>query len=189
MQLHEKIHHVDGDLMHDTQQNASWVIPEDYLDMPSNEQSELLRTCILRFLKSNGPTTASTISKEIGASNSQSVPRMLSLLTATRQIYSETYGPKTTIYYPNGSLAHPLLQANIKCPPNKEYTIRTYSDRMTGKYLTITEYNVSYNGERKPQGGIKIDLSDIGVFISELNRIFEGSKNSEVVDRGLVTTK
>ena len=121
---------------------------------------------------------------EIQADNYNTVSKALDFLTSTRQIYSESYGARDIIYFPNGRLAHPLLQSDIKCG-RTEYAVRTYLDKLTGRNLTITEYGIGYAGERKARGGVRIDLADLDIFISELQRIQEViSKDSSIIERG-----
>jgi len=56
---------------------------------------------------------------------------------------------------------------------------------LTGRNLTITEYGIGYAGERKARGGVRIDLADLDIFISELQRIQEViSKDSSIIERG-----
>lgn len=166
--------------------DATWVLPEKYGELSSKEKSKALRACITKFLQSNGPATRNIIMAEIQASNHNSMSRALDYLASTRQIYSESYGARDTIYFPNGRLAHPLLQSDIKCG-RTEYTVRTYVDKLTGRNLTITEYGVAISGERKAKGGIRIDLTDLEVLIAELERIQKLiSEDSKIVDRGLL---
>ena len=165
---------------------ASWVLPEKYAELSSKEKSKTLRACIVKFLQNNGPATRNIVMKEVQADNYNTVSKALDYLTSTRQIYSESYGARDTIYFPNGRLAHPLLQSDVKCG-RTEYSVRTYVDKLTGRNLTITEYGVAISGERRARGGIRVDLTDLDVLISELKRIQELiSKDSTIVDRGLL---
>jgi len=165
---------------------ASWVLPVKYDELSSKEKSKALRACIVRFLQDNGPATRTIVMKEIHSGNYNTVSKALDYLTSTRQIYSESYGARDTIYFPNGRLAHPLLQSDIKCG-RTEYSIRTYVDKLTGRNLTITEYGVAISGERKARGGIRVDLTDLDTIVTELKRIKEViSEDSTIVDRGML---
>ena len=164
----------------------SWGIPEKYEGMTPTEKAAVLRGCIIRFLQSNGPATKKVISDNIGATNDDVVKRTLDYLTTTKQIYSESYGARDPTYYPNGRLAHPLLQGTVR-RGRKEYAIRSYIDRLTGRNLTITEYTVGIKGDKDVKGGIRIDFADLDAFVDELLRIrSEIDSSSGVTDRGLI---
>lgn len=163
-----------------------WTLPDKFSEMSPIEKAKTIRSSILRFLNNVGPATKTVIKKEIQAKNDEAVKRALDYLVNTRHIYSETYGSRDTIYFPNGRLAHPLLQGNVKCG-RVDYAIRTYIDRITGRNLTVTEYGVSPSGEKEAKGGIRIDLVDLDVLISELKRIKDLISESNIIDRGLLT--
>jgi hypothetical protein len=151
--------------------NLNWNLPKKYSEMTPKEQAKILRSCALRFLRQNGPSTVTQIQKAIGAPTSTTLKKALDYLAFTSAIYKESWGGRDEIYYPNGKLAHPLLQGIIKCGSYKEYVLRTYFDRLTGKNLTITEYTVTPSGRREAKGGIRVDLVDLDKMINELVRI------------------
>lgn len=164
---------------------ASWTLPNRYADMMPQEQADTLRACILRFLSQNGPAPASLIANEVGA-NVDSVRRALDYLATTQHLYMESWDSFHKVYYPNGRLAHTLLQGEVACG-RTEYVIRTYDDRLTGRNLTVTEYRTLPTGERVARGGIRIDLVDLPALLNELHRISDAVQESEVIDRDLVT--
>jgi len=170
----------------DDKANNEWCLPRKYLDMTPEEQTKTLRAYALRFLRQNGPSTVSKIQKEIGAPNPITLKKALDYLAYTSVIYKESWGARDTIYFPNGRLAHPLLQGIVKCGSYKEYSIRTYIDRLTGQNLTITEYSVSPSGRREAKGGIRVDLVDLDALINELKRIKDENTTSKIIDRGLL---
>ena len=167
---------------------APWALPEKYLELSAREQGVTLRNSILRFLRERGPATSAAIGKEIEAPNPDSVKKVLEGLAMTQQVYLEQYPGSNPIFFPNGRLAHPLLQGQVQAG-RREYVIRTYVDRLTGRNLTLTEYLVSPSGEKTPRGGIRIDLVDLDALIEELRRISAIAPQSSVVDRGLVTSE
>lgn len=167
--------------------DINWSLPKKYADMTPEEKARVLRACALRFLRQNGPSTVTQVQRAIGAPTSQSLKKALDYLAFTSAIYKESWGGRDNIYYPNGKLAHPLLQGTVKCGSYKEYTLRTYFDRLTGKNLTITEYTVTPSGRREAKGGIRVDLVDINRLINELKRIKKELGNSDVLDRGIVS--
>ena len=169
--------------------NKNWSLPEKYSEMTPDEKANVLRACSLRFLRQNGPSTVVQIQKAIGAPTAQSLKKALDYLAFTSAIYKESWGGRDNIYYPNGKLAHPLMQGIVKCGSYKEYITRTYFDRLTGKNLTITEYTVTPSGRREAKGGIRIDLVDLDKLINELQRIKNEWEKTEVVDRGIVSRK
>ncbi len=145
-----------------------------------------MRNAILRYLRERGPAASHVIAKEIHAPNPDTVKKSLDWLTTTQQVYSEQYPGTLPTYFPNGRLAHPLLQGHVRVG-QREYIIRTYSDRLTGKNLTVTEYFVPVSGDRIVKGGIRVDLADLDDVLKELQRISREAKGSAVVDGGLVT--
>lgn len=155
--------------------------------MTNSGKSQTLKAYALRFLKQNGPSTTTQIQKALNAPNIESLRKALDVLAFTSSIYKESWGGREPIYYPNGRLAHSLAQGMVKCGSYKEYGIRTYIDRLTGKHLTITEYSVSPSGRRESKGGIRIDLIDLDRLIMELVRIKEELSKSDIIDRGIIS--
>jgi hypothetical protein len=173
----------------DDKTNLNWHLPKKYSDMTPKEQAKILRASALRFLRQNGPATVTQIQKAIGAPTAISLKKALDYLAFTSMIYKESWGGRDEIYYPNGKLAHPLFQGTVKCGSYKEYALRTYFDRLTGKNLTITEYTVTPSGRRDAKGGIRIDLVDLDKLINELTRIKNELSKSEVFDRGIISKR
>ena len=167
-------------------EESSWVLPEGYKDMTSKEQQATLRSCILRYLFHFGPEYAPGVARAIRAPSANSVRKNLQMLAAVQLIYAERTDSERIKYYPNGRLAHPLLQGEVRSG-RTEYTIRTYHDRFSGWNLTIAEYGLSGTGEKKPRGGIRLDVEDLGGLISELQRIKEAVDDRDVLGRGLIT--
>ena len=165
----------------------TWRLPLAYKDMNSTDQSAAMRAAILRFLDSAGKATATEIIAAIGAQTGQeaTVRRHLKYLASTQQVYYEPIG-RDPIYYRNGRLAHPTLQANVRAGPRREYVIRTYNDALTGKTVTITEFAISPLGEQQAKSGVRIDLADLDAILEELTRIREKAKESNLLDGGLV---
>ncbi|MFH0815386.1 MAG: hypothetical protein V1934_01015 [Methanobacteriota archaeon] len=168
-------------------QEEGWRLPELYDTMTPTEKASAIKSCVLTFLNNNGPAPKSVIGKAIGTTHEDSLKRALDYLVHTRQIYSEKWGSRNPVYFPNGCLGHPLYQGRIICG-RKEYTIRTYIDRVTGRNLTITEYEKDYSGKQDPKGGIRIDAVDLDAIIRELVRINDSLRQSvEINDRGLIS--
>jgi hypothetical protein len=136
--------------------------------MLPSEQAAALRTAILNYLNSRGPAAKSIICREISAPRSDTVQKQLDYLTNTQQIYADAFsGSRDPTYYPNGRLAHPMAQKTIDCGLN-QYDVRAYEHRLIGKYVTVTQYAVLPSGERKAQGGIRLDWVDLPKFIQDL---------------------
>jgi len=167
--------------------NLNWQLPQKYTDMTPKEQAQILRSSALRFLRQNGPSTVRQIQKAIGAPSATTLKKAMDHLAFTSMIYKESWGGRDEIYFPNGKLAHPLLQGIVKCGSYREYNLRTYFDRLTGKNLTITEYTVTPSGRREAKGGIRVDIVDMDRLINELKRIKKEFGNSDIVDRGIVS--
>ncbi len=171
----------------DNSSEENWKLPKKYNEMTNEEKSRTLKTYALKFLKQNGPATTSQIQKVLGAPSPISLKKALDNLAFTSAIYKESWGGRESTYFPNGRLAHALAHGTVKCGSYKEYGLRTYIDRLTGKHLTVTEYSVSPSGRREPKGGIRIDLVDLDKLIGELKRIKEELKKSDILDRGIIS--
>lgn len=162
-----------------------WSLPENYLDMDVTEKQMSLRASILAYLSSVGSAKLDDITKAIGAPNKTSVLSSLQKLVATQQIYSDN-SKRNPKYFRNGRLAHPLLQSNLRLL-QKEYVIRTYDDQRYGKSLTITEYDITPLDETIPKAGIRIDLVNLDLLLSELSKISKKIKEDPtIVESGLI---
>jgi hypothetical protein len=159
--------------------SAQWRLPLKWGDMSPNEQAETMRACILRFLESVQRAKIGDIVTALGATNSNTVQRQLRFLSATQQVYVDAYR-RDPVYFRNGSLAHPTLQVNVPAGIH-EYIIRTYNDRLTGRYVTITECAVSPLGEKSPKSGIRVDLADLDTLIRELARISQSAREQNLM--------
>jgi hypothetical protein len=148
---------------------SPWRLPSKYPEMGPNAQVSAMRNCILAFLEHSRRATVSEIVAAIGAPLDKTVRRQVQYLASTQQLYVDPVG-RDPVYYRNGKMAHPLLQADIHAAL-ADYTIRTYGDSLTGKYLTITEYTQTSLGESKAKGGIRVSVSDLPVLIDKLTRI------------------
>ncbi len=149
-----------------TEAPADYMIPDEYSSMRPQEKAEALRTCILLFLQTVARANAKRIFEAIQAPNEETVKKQLHYLATTQHVYMDEVG-RDPVYYANGKLAHPQLQRTVKAGFT-EFVIRTYSDRLTGRYLTITEYHAQPTGELKPRSGIRVDLADLESLIAQL---------------------
>ncbi len=171
----------------ETEDEPGWILPEEYGKMTPKEQQATLRSCILRYLYHRGPEYAPGIARAIRAPSANSVRKNLQMLAAVQMVYAERTDSERTKFYPNGRLGHQLLQGELQMG-RTEYAIRSYHDRFSGWNMTITESTISGTGERKPRGGIRLDLVDLGPLIDELQRIKNVlDENPDVIGRGLVT--
>jgi hypothetical protein len=137
--------------------------------MGPNDQISAMRNSVLTFLEQAGRATLSEIVIAIGAPYARTVRRQVQYLAATQQLYVDPVG-RDPVYFRNGKMAHPVLQANVNAG-RAQYTIRTYSDGLTGKYVTITEFLRTSLGEQKAKGGIRIEVDDLPVLLDHLSRI------------------
>lgn len=157
----------------ETTTRPPWVLPERYSQMNPQEQSAALRSAIVAYLETRGPAAKSVITREIRAPRPDTLQKALDFLATTQQIYVDAFsGSRDPTYSPNGRLAHPMAQRIVDCGLN-QYVIRAYEDRLRGKYITITQYTVLPSGERKPQGGIRLDWVDIAKLIQDLSGTLE----------------
>jgi hypothetical protein len=165
---------------------STWALPLRYEEMSPQEQASAVRSSILRFIDEVGRARAGDICDALGLPRkSESWRKQLRYLCATQQLYSDNVGRDPT-YYRNGRLAHPLLQSNFEAG-TRAYSVRTYSDSMTGRYVTITEYAVSPLGEKTPKSGIRIDVVDLERFYQELSRIITTiMRDNTVLEPGLI---
>ena len=164
---------------------SAWKLPAKYLELPPAEQAACVRTSILCFLEYVGRATLSEIVAAIGAPFAPTVRRQAQFLASTAQLYVDPVG-RDPVYYRNGSLAHQLLQVNVPAGI-REYAIRTYTDSLTGRYVTVTEFSVSPLGERSAKGGIHVDVADVEALARCLLRIAEQVKaDPALLETGLV---
>ena len=145
-------------------EDKGYALPEKYKLLPPTEQHLIIRSAILKFLDYAGRGTASEIAAALGAGSINTIKKQLQYLALTQQIYYDPQS-KDPIYMRNGKLAHPVFQKNFDVGVTSAYTIRTYSDMMTGKYLILTEYSKSPLGELKTKGAVKIDLVGLDTLI------------------------
>ena len=170
------------------EQSKTYVLPTKYNEMSPIEQQATLRSAILNFLDAvQVGATLQEIKVALQAPNEATLRKQLQYLSSTQQIYYDPIG-RDPAYYRNGRLAHPTLQENFRASPRTAYSIRTYSDALTGRYISITEYAESALGEQKAKGGIRIDVADLAEFITILNKISHRiEKDPAILDQPMVT--
>lgn len=167
---------------------SQWRLPLKYSDMGPTEQVSALRNCILSFLEYSRRATISEIVAAIGAPLDKTVRRQVQYLAATQQLYVDPVG-RDPIYYRNGKLAHPLLQGDVH-GALADYIIRTYSDNLTGKYVTVTEYVQTSLGEPKAKAGIRVSVSDLPLLLDKLTRIQMAiESDSTLLEGGLMKVR
>lgn len=152
---------------------SGFQLPERYSDLSPLDKREALKTSILALLKFRGTVTGvsrSELKANIdpkGIVNYNTWDKSLDHLTTTQQIYVDSGpGSRDPVYYPNGRMAHPMLQKVLETLLHK-YTIRAYDTRV-GKTITITQYSKTVSGEEIPVAGIRLDWQDLEDFISML---------------------
>jgi hypothetical protein len=164
---------------------SAWQLPSKYREMGPSDQVSAMRNGILTFLEHAGRATLSEIVTAIGAPYDRTVRRQVQYLASTQQLYVDPVG-RDPLYFRNGKLAHPVLQANVHAGLT-DYAIRTYGDNLTGRYVTITEYALTSLGEAKAKGGIRVDVADLQTFLDQLARIRKAIvEDPSLLDGGLV---
>lgn len=154
--------------------SPKFSLPERYSELSPLDKREALKTAILALLKFRGIITGvsrSELKANIdpkGIVNYNTWDKALDHLTTTQQIYVDSGpGSRDPVYYPNGRMAHPMLQKMLETLLHK-YTVRAYDTRF-GKTITITQYSKTVSGEEIPVAGIRLDWQDLEAFISMLN--------------------
>lgn len=154
--------------------SPKFSLPERYSELSPLDKREALKTAILALLKFRGTITGvsrSELKANIdpkGIVNYNTWDKALDYLTTTQQIYVDSGpGSRDPVYYPNGRMAHPMLQKMLDTLLHK-YTVRAYDTRF-GKTITITQYSKTVSGEEIPVAGIRLDWQDLEAFISMLN--------------------
>ncbi|MHB8397233.1 MAG: hypothetical protein ACYDAZ_08505 [Thermoplasmataceae archaeon] len=154
--------------------SSDFRLPERYSELSPLDRREALKTAILALLKFRGTVTGvsrSELKANIdpkGIVNYNTWDKALDHLTTTQQIYVDSGpGSRDPVYYPNGRMAHPMLQKMLETLLHK-YTVRAYDTRF-GKTITITQYSKTVSGEEIPVAGIRLDWQDLEPFISMLN--------------------
>ena len=167
---------------------SQWRLPLKYSEMGPTGQVSALRNCILSFLDYSRRATISEIVAAIGAPLDKTVRRQVQYLAATQQLYVDPVG-RDPVYYRNGKLAHPMLQGEVH-GALADYTIRTYSDSLTGKYITITEYVQTSLGEPKAKAGIRVSVADLPLLLNKLTRIHRAIESDlSLLEGGLIKAK
>lgn len=142
-----------------------WSLPERYNELPPHEQARVLRSAILAYLRAHGSAAKSVLVKELSAPRADTLQKALDYLSTTQQIYcDDTSGSRDRVYSSNGRLAHPGGERIVDCG-RVQYAIRAYNDRWAGIALTITQYAVEPSGEKRPIGGIRVDLRDASTLL------------------------
>ena len=146
--------------------SPKFSLPERYSELSPLDKREALKTAILALLKFRGTITGvsrSELKANIdpkGIVNYNTWDKALDHLTTTQQIYVDSGpGSRDPVYYPNGRMAHPMLQKMLETLLHK-YTVRAYDTRF-GKTITITQYSKTVSGEEIPVAGIRLDWQDL----------------------------
>ncbi len=161
---------------------SPWHLPSKYREMGPNDQIFAMRNSILTFLEQAGRATLSEIVVAIGAPYARTVRRQVQHLAATQQLYVDPVG-RDPVYFRNGKMAHPVLQANVNAG-RAQYAVRTYSDGLTGKYVTVTEFLRTSLGEQRAKGGIRIEMEDLPVLLECLTRIQQSVRKDPTLLEG-----
>lgn len=162
--------------------HRTWVLPDGYDELPPKEKQDVLREVCLRYIEKFGPSNAKVVTDGISAPNHETVKKALDYLVATRHLWAESFGGKIQTYMPNGKLGHSSLQGNLKCG-NTNYVFRTYADKLSGMHLVINEFKEDRYGNRKAEGGLRLDLVDLDDFIEELAQIRDVAAKKNLIDR------
>ena len=165
--------------------SLNFSLPERYSELSPLDKREALKTAILALLKFRGITgvSRSELKANIdpkGIVNYNTWDKALDYLSTTQQIYVDSGpGSRDPVYYPNGRMAHPMLQKMLETLLHK-YTVRAYDTRF-GKTITITQYSKTVSGEEIPVAGIRLDWQYLEAFISMLN-----DERRALGERGLI---
>lgn len=163
----------DADIDTASQFRRPWTLPEKYAELPSREQSAVLRSSILLYLREHGSAARSVMLKDVAPPRADTFYKALDHLATTQQIYLDsTSGSRDPTYRSNGRLAHPSGQRTIDCI-RYHYVIRSYDDRWAGKAVTITQYAVLPSGDKNVVGGIRVDREDLPELVRGIKETYE----------------
>jgi hypothetical protein len=111
------------------------------------------------------------ISKLTGL-NKKTIQSHLDFLVAVRDAYKWEYGPRSVVYYPNGRLAHPIIDEPVEIG-GRFYTFRVMESDF-GKLIHIQEKKDEGGNVLTTVGGIVIHKEGLSKFIEELKQIEDG---------------
>jgi hypothetical protein len=95
----------------------------------------------------------------------------LEFLVAVRDAYKWEYGPRSIVYYPNGRLAHPIIDAPVEIG-GRFYTFRVMEGDF-GTLVHIQEKICESGNVLTTAGGIVVHKEGLSKFIEELTGIEE----------------
>jgi len=142
----------------------------EQIDLESRK--DYYRMLLKQILEQNpkGISIASIV--KITGLNKKTVQSHLDFLVAVRDAYKWEYGPKSVVYYPNGRLAHPIIDEPIEIG-GRFYTFRVM-DGDFGRLIHIQEKKDEGGNVLTTVGGIVIHREGLSKFIEELEQIEEG---------------
>jgi hypothetical protein len=106
------------------------------------------------------------------------VRKHLDFLTAVRETYEKTYGPRFSLYYPNGRLIHPFSDAILNAR-EATYSFQRVENTF-GKFVYVQERKKdSHTNKTRTVGGILIETQFIDKFIEKLRESAEEWKAFE----------
>jgi len=107
---------------------------------------------------------------ELTGLDKKTVRAHLEFLVAVRDAYKWEYGPRSIVYFPNGRLAHPIIDAPVEIA-GRFYTFRVMEGDF-GMLIHIQE-KLCEGNVLTTAGGIVIHKDGLSKFIEELSRIRE----------------
>ena len=150
-------------------------LPSDILDeekfkgMSAKDKKSYVRTILKKILELNpNGVTISQIHNALPYISKANIWHHLETMVATREAYSLEFG-KTTVYYPNGRMVHPLSEEDIKVG-DKFYAFFLVRNNF-GDFIYIQEKKKDKLGLSEICGGLIVPLKNCEDFIEILIEI------------------
>jgi hypothetical protein len=106
------------------------------------------------------------------------VRKHLDFLTAVREAYEKNYGPRFSIYFPNGKLVHPYSDTILN-GTDASYSFQRV-DSTFGKFVYVQERKKdNYTHQTRTVGGILIETDCIDEFVERLRETANEWKDTD----------
>lgn len=145
--------------------------------LPPSELKEFCRSIIAEILENNPNGLSATKVAEISGFDPKTVRKHLEYLVAIRESYKMEYGDRTTVYFPNGTLAHAMSHKVYRIG-DKYYTFKLIKNSF-GEFLFIQEKKKDEYNRYRTLGGLVVQKESLGQFIKRLKIISEDLNESE----------
>lgn len=157
------------------QDTINKLIPEEIMMLSPEERSRYYERYLFELLKNNskqGLTLADF--EKLTSMSVNTLSKYLEILSSKRKVYRSKRG-RTIIYYPNGKIAHPLIEKDLIVSDKEtgfEKRYRIYLiENPEGQMVYIQEKEIDINGFENVVAGITVPKTGIKSFLDMLKKI------------------